>query len=141
MIYLRIRVGVRHYYRRLRGQYRFPNVLPGHANLYIVLPLILSVFQYWYPGYGNGLSWKSQREYTLFKNSVFRFAFNKGLVTMYLSLEELLVYNGRCVPNVDMLPSPRVSTFKKLQKWRLIPQRSRLHCPRIISEVVKRESS
>lgn len=72
---------------------------------------------------------------------------------MYLPLEKLLVYNGRRVPNVDMLPGPQVSTYKKPQNLseRLSYRREvayrgsrrigRLHCPRIRSEVVKRESS
>lgn len=65
---------------------------------------------------------------------------------MYLSLEKLLVYNGRRVPNVDMLPSQPQNLSERLSYRREVAYRGirrvgRLHCPRIRSEVVKRESS
>ncbi|KAG8300814.1 hypothetical protein J6590_067559 [Homalodisca vitripennis] len=41
---------------RLRGLYRFRSLLPESAKLQIVLSLVLSVFYYCYPAYGNSIS-------------------------------------------------------------------------------------
>jgi hypothetical protein len=60
---------------RLRGLYRFRSLLPEAAKVQIVQSLILSVFSYCFPAYGNSLSREDLGRIQKLQNSAVRFIF------------------------------------------------------------------
>ena len=61
---------------RLRGLYRFRDLLPESAKFQIMQSLILSVFYYCYPAYGNSISCGDIERIQKLQNSAVRLIFN-----------------------------------------------------------------
>lgn len=64
---------------RLRGMYRFRDLLPESAKLQLAQSLVISVIQYCYPAYGNSISREDKGRIQKLQNAVLRFAFNLRL--------------------------------------------------------------
>lgn len=61
---------------RLRGLYRFRTLLPETAKLHLMQSLILSVFTYCLPAYGNSISGENMYRIQKLQNSAIRFIFH-----------------------------------------------------------------
>ncbi|XP_046671036.1 uncharacterized protein LOC124361043 [Homalodisca vitripennis] len=60
---------------RLRGLYRFRDLLPQSARLQLMQAFVFSVFYYCYPAYGNSISKGDQERIQKLQNSAIRFVF------------------------------------------------------------------
>jgi len=84
---------------RLRGLYRFRSLLPEAAKLQLVQSLILSVFYYCFPAYGNSLSRVDLGRVQKLQNSALRFVFclkRSDHITPYRGAVKLLPMESVC---------------------------------------------
>ncbi|XP_054257502.1 uncharacterized protein LOC128982572, partial [Macrosteles quadrilineatus] len=84
---------------RLRGLYRFRGLLPEAAKLQLVQSLILSVFYYCFPAYGNSISREDMYRLQRLQNSTIRFIFclNKfDHVSPFREVASLLPVEAMC---------------------------------------------
>ena len=61
---------------RLRGLYRFRTLLPDAAKLQIIQSVILSIFYYCYPAYGNSISKEDMNRIQKLQNTAIRFVYD-----------------------------------------------------------------
>src|SRR5436190_8665987 len=60
---------------RLRGLYRFRSLLPESAKLHLMQSLVLSIFYYCYPAYGNSISREDKARIQKIQNTEVRFIY------------------------------------------------------------------
>lgn len=84
---------------RLRGQSIFKNLLPEHAKLQLMQSLILSVFFYCYPAYGNIISRGDTERIQKLQNKAIRLIFNSKRfihVSIYRETVNMLSMEAMC---------------------------------------------
>jgi len=60
---------------RLRGMYRFKDLLPEHGKIKLIQSLVLSLFYYCYPAYGNSISKEDMVRIQKLQNTAIRFVY------------------------------------------------------------------
>lgn len=134
---------------RLRGLYRFKSLLPEYAKLRLIQSVVLSVFSYCYPAYGNSISKGDISRIQKLQNSTIRFVFNLRCfdhVTPYRAAADLIPMDSVCkiltccmVHKVLKIREPRYLSEKLMYReevaHRSTRQDFRLHFPKVKLEV------
>jgi hypothetical protein len=137
---------------RLRGMYRFRDLLPEPAKLQLAQALVLSVFQYCYPAYGNSISREDKGRIQRLQNAVLRFSFNLKLsdhVSPFREAANMLLMEDICrimtcclVQKVLIRKEPQYLcerlSFRREVANRPTRHGGRLHFPRVRLEVGRR---
>lgn len=110
---------------RLRGLYRYRELLPQDAKLQLVQSLILSVFYYCYPAYGNSISKGDMDRIQQFQNSAVRFV---------CSLRRM----DHVSPYRDALQLPLMKTVCRMLTCCIVHKTLTLNEPKYLSERLQR---
>ncbi len=134
---------------RLRGLYRFKTLLPESAKIKLIQSLVLSVFYYCYPAYGNSISKGDMGRIQRLQNSAIRFIFSikrYDHVTPYRDATKMLPMELVCrfltccmVHKILTLGDPQYLSEKLLYReevtQRSTRQNGKLHFPKVRLEV------
>lgn len=140
---------------RLKGLYRFRSIFPESAKIHLVNSLILSVFYYCYPAYGNSLLREDRDRIQRLQNSAVRFIFNlrrfdhvsafREEIKM-LPMEEMCkMFSGCMVHKILSLNEPRYLGERLSFRAEVSQRESRhggaLHFPKVSKECGRKSFS
>lgn len=134
---------------RLRGLYRFRDLLPESTKFRLMQSLVLSVFQYCYPSYGNSISRENITRIQKMQNTAIRFIFQLKRydhVTPFRDAVNLLpmedickILTGCMTKKILKLREPEYLYEKLVYREEVSHQNTRqdktLHLPRVRLEV------
>lgn len=134
---------------RLRGLYRFKCLLPEEARIRVIRSLVLSVFEYCFPVYGNSISKGDRDKIQKLQNTAVRFIYNlkkREHITPYRESARLAPMNISCkvqtctlVHKTMSLGIPMYLKEKLPARCDVSERRTRqsdfLHVPRVNREV------